>query len=398
MSTDKHDDLLLRGVEEIIGEEDIIKKIKEGKKLRVKFGIDPTSADIHLGHLVCLNKLKEFQERGHKIVLVIGDYTAQVGDPSGRSKTRIPLDRNEIKKNMQGYLKKINIILDTGKCEIAYNSKWFEKEKASLILELASKQTVARVLERNDFQERMKRGDDVSLQELFYPLLQAYDSVMVKSDLEIGGTDQKFNMLMGRDIERKYQDVPQSVMTLPLLVGLDGQKKMSKSYKNYIAIDEPANIQYGKVMSIPDELIVNYFELITRISGKELDRIKKDVKDAKKLRDLKAELAREIVSICHGAESAIVAEEEFNRVFRNKEYPIDIPEVEIKNPRCTDLPQMLFDLKLVVSKSEGRRLIQQGGVKVDKAVINDPQADICFHDKMVLQVGKFKFVRIRLTR
>jgi tyrosyl-tRNA synthetase len=396
MSTDNYDDLLSRGVEEVIGKEDIIKQIKSGKKLRVKFGIDPTGSDIHLGHLVCLNKLKEFQERGHKVVLVMGDYTAKIGDPSGRSKTRVPLTGYEVKKNMQGYLKKIDIFLDTKKCEIVYNSKWFEKEKANLILELASKQTVARVLERNDFQERMKKGDDISLQELFYPLLQAYDSVMVKSDLEIGGTDQKFNMLMGRDIERRYQDTPQSVMTLPLLVGLDGQKKMSKSYNNYIAIDEPSNIQYGKVMSIPDELIVNYFELITRISGKELERIKKEVKNDKKLRDLKAELAREIVSICHGSESAVVSEEEFNRVFRNKEYPIDIPEIEIKNPRCTDLPQLIFDLKLTVSKSEARRLIQQGGVKVDKAVINDPQADICFHDKMVLQVGKFKFVKIRI--
>ena len=393
---DKYKELLTRGVEEIIGQDELGKKLKSGKKIRVKFGIDPTSSDLHLGHGVCFHKLKEFQELGHKIILIIGDFTARIGDPSGRSATRKWLSKKEVVKNMKSYLDQLSKIVDIDDAEIRYNGQWYDKSKVDFVMELGMKVTIARILERDDFQKRLKAGQDISFQEVSYPLLQGYDSVVVKSDIEIGGTDQKFNMLMGRDIQRKYDQSPQSVMTMPLLIGLDGTKKMSKSYNNYIGINEEPNIMYGKVMSIPDELVPQYFELAARTTGKEFEKIKKDAKDPKKIRDLKAELAREIVTLYHGVEEAQVAEEEFNRVFRDKKYPMDMPEVKISNLRCEDLPQMLFDLKLVSSKSEARRLIEQGAVKIDKAVISDPTANICFHDKMVIQVGKLKFVRVRI--
>lgn len=401
---DKHESLLNRGVEEIFGKEELEKNLKSDKKIRVKFGIDPTSPDLHLGHAVCFQKLREFQELGHKVVLIIGDFTARIGDPSGRSTTRKPLTKKQVDDNMKHYLNQLSKIVDIKKVETRYNSEWFDKANAQFIMELALKVTAARVLEREDFRKRLKAGQDIAMQETMYPLLQGYDSVMVKSDLEIGGIDQKLNMLMGREIQRKYDQSSQSVMTMPLLIGLDGIKKMSKSYDNYIGLDEEPKIMFGKVMSIPDILVPHYFELAARTSGKELEKIEEEAKDNKKVRDLKAELAREIVTLYHGVEQAQVAEEEFNRVFRDKEYPLNLPEVKIpstmlgtgKNPRCEDLPQMLFDLKLVSSKGEARRLMEQNAVKIDKAVISDPKADICFHDKMVIQVGKLRFVRVRI--
>lgn len=394
---DKNFDILLaRGVSEVFGKEELIKKLNSGKKFRVKFGIDPTSPDLHLGHSVCFLKLREFQELGHKVVLIIGDFTARVGDPTGRSVTRNWLTKKEVDFNLKFYLDQMSKIVDIKKAEIRYNGEWYDKSKASLIMELNMKVTISRVLERDDFKKRLKAGQDISVQEINYPLLQGYDSVMVESDLEIGGTDQKFNMLMGRDIQRKYNQQPQAVMTMPLLVGLDGEKKMSKSYDNYIGINEPADIQFGKVMSIPDKLIPQYFELAARVAGKELEEIKKDAKRPEKCRDLKAELARTIVSFYHGVEAAEVAEEDFNRVFRDKKDPINIPEVKITNPRCEDLPQILLDLKLVDSKNEARRLIEQGGVRIDKAQITDPKVNLCFHEGMILQIGKFKFVKIVL--
>ena len=401
---DKYGSLLTRGVGEIIGKDELEKKLKSGKKIRVKFGIDPTSSDLHLGHMVCVQKLREFQEMGHKIVLIIGDFTARIGDPSGRTSARKVLSEKEISKNMKYYLDQVSKIIDLKTVEINYNNDWYSKEKFEFIMELTSKATVSKILEREDFKKRIAAGQEVSMQETIYPLLQGYDSVKVKSDLEIGGIDQRLNMLIGRDMQEKYNQIPQSVMTMPLLIGLDGVRKMSKSYDNYIGINDDPRITFGKVMSIPDVLVPQYFELAARTAGKELEQIKKDAKDPKKVRDLKAELAREIVTLYHGVEEATVAEDDFNRVFRDKEYPLNIKEVKIpsrilgtgKNPRCEDLPQMLFDLKLVSSKSEARRLMEQNAVKIDKAVISDPKADICFHDEMVVQVGKLKFVKIRL--
>lgn len=388
--------LLNRGVDEIIVKKDLEKKLLSGKKLRIKHGVDPTSPDLHLGHAVCLQKLKEFQELGHKIIFLIGDYTAKVGDPSGRDTTRPILTDGEIKKNAQTYFKQAGIVLDLVKCEVRYNSEWFGKMKFADALKFIANSTVTQALYREDFQNRLKQGLDISLHEILYPVMQGYDSVALKSDLEVGGIDQKLNMLMGRSMQKKYGQKAQDVMTMPLLIGLDGKKKMSKSLGNYVGISEEPFSQYSKIMSIPDKLITHYFELAARTAGKELVEIKKEAQNPKKCRDLKALLARDIVALYHGVEDAAFAEEEFNRVFRDKELPLEIPEIKIKNPRCEDLPQLLLDLKLAVSKSEARRLIIHNAVKIDKAVISDPQADLCLHDGMVVQVGKFRFVKIRL--
>jgi len=396
MSSTHNKELLNRGVEEIIEKKSLEKKINSGKKLRVKHGVDPTTPDLHIGHAVNYLKLKEFQDQGHKVVLIIGDFTASFGDPSDRAKARELRSLKEVRKMGDKYLDQIGKILDLGKTEIRYNSEWYEKMSARDLLNLMSNFTVARMLERDMFQKRITNSQEIALQEPVYPVLQGYDSVMIKSDLTVCGNDQKFNELQGRILQKIYNQVPQDVMTVPLLLGLDGKNKMSQSLGNYIGIDENPRVMYGKVMSIPDEIIPHYFELAARFSEKELKKIKEKSEDPNKRRDLKAQLARSIVSIYNGLESAMVAEEEFNRVFRDKEYPMDMPEIKIKNPRCEDLPQMLVDLKLASSKSDARRLIEQGGVKVDRAVISDYKASVCFHDKMVLQVGKFKFVKIRL--
>lgn len=396
MSMDKFKNLLQAGVEEIIGKKELEKKLASGKKLRIKHGVDPTTKDLHLGHAVNYQKLKEFQQEGHKIVFLIGDFTGRFGDPSDQDKTRKMKKKKEVRDLAKNYLRQIGKIIDLKKTEIRYNSEWYDKMSAEELLNLMSRFTVARMLERDMFQKRISLNKEIGLHEPVYPVLQGYDSVMLKSDVTVCGSDQKFNELQGRKLQEEFGQTPQSIIISPLLVGLDGRNKMSQSLNNYIGIEESADAQYGKIMSIPDSLIIDYFELVARVSGNELEKIKKEFKKSKNLRDLKAKLARTVVSLYHGLESAMIAEENFNRVFRDKEYPLNIPETKIKNPRCEDLPQLLFDIKLVSSKSEARRLIEQGGVKVDKAVIKDPKADICFHDKMIIQVGKFKFIKIRL--
>lgn len=392
----KNDPIFTRGVQEFIGEPEIIKLLKSNRKLRVKFGIDPTASELHLGHLSCLHKLNEFQEMGHTILFIIGDYTAQIGDPSGRDKSREFLTDKQIKNNMKDYLKQAGLIINTKKIEIYYNTDWYQKSKIDLLMQLASMQTLARVIERDDFQKRIKSNADISLQEIFYPLLQAYDSVMVKSDLEIGGTDQKFNLLMGREIQRKFGQKPQAVMTLPLLVGTDGKRKMGKSFNNYIGLLEDYNSQFGKIMSIPDELILSYFEIAARTSGKELAKIKRLLKNPKNRRDLKHSLARDIVSILHGSEASSLAQENFNRVFRDKQKPIDIPIYKLKTQKTDKLVNLLLEFKLVDSKSQGRRLIEQGGVKVDDAVISDVNSEITVYNGMIIKVGKMKFLKTEI--
>ena len=396
MSIKIHEGLLKRGTEEIIDESKLISKLSSKKKLRIKHGIDPTSPDIHLGYAVIYQKLREFQELGHKIVFLIGDFTGRFGDPTDKLKSRRMRDAKEVKDLSKNYLKQVGKILDLKKTEIRYNSEWYDKMRLEEFLHLMSLFTEMRLLERDMFQNRIKEGLDIGAHEVVYPILQGYDSVMLKSDLTICGRDQKFNELQGRKLQEIFGQDPQAIMTVPILLGTDGKNKMSQSLSNYIGISESPSTIYGKIMSIPDDLIPHYFELAARITGKELEKIKSNCKNPKKRRDLKAELARTIVSIYNSSENAVVAEEEFNRVFRDKSYPIDMPDINIKNPRCEDISQLLYDLKLVSSKSEARRLIEQGGVKIDRAVIRDWKADICFHDKMVLQVGKFKFVRIRL--
>lgn len=392
----KYEVLLTRGVEEIIGKEELIKKLDSGKKLRIKHGVDPTTTDLHIGYSVVYHKLREFQELGHKIVFLIGDFTGRFGDPTDKLKSRQMRDKKDVKNLAKNYLDQVGKILDLKKTEIRYNSEWYDKFSGEEMLKLQSRFTTDRMLERDMFNKRRKNKEEISCHEIVYPMLQGYDSVMLKSDLTICGTDQKFNELQGRKLQKEEGQEPQIIMTVPILVGTNGVQKMSQSLGNYIGISESPDSQFGKVMSIPDKVIPQYFELAARVAGKELEQIKKDAKNPAKCRDLKAELAREIVSFYHGVEAAEVAKEDFNRVFRDKKDPINMPEVKIPSPKCEDLPQMLVELKLVSSKGEARRLIEQGGVRIDKARITDPKAQVCFHNGMVLQVGKMKFVRIVL--
>jgi tyrosyl-tRNA synthetase len=393
-------ELLTRGVEEVIVKKDLEKRLKSGKKLRVKFGIDPTSPYIHLGHTVPLRKLKQFQDLGHKIVLIVGDFTATIGDPSGQTEGRKPLSRAQVKKNMTNYQKQIGKILDLNKTEIHYNSEWYDKLGTMFLYELTSKITVARSIERDDFKKRLKQDQDISILEVIYPLLQGYDSVAIKADVEIGGTDQKFNLLMGRKVQKRYGQNSQDIMTLRLLEGTDGVRKMSKSYDNYIGITEKPSQIFGKIMSIPDSLIVKYLRVLTDISQREIEKIKKDLKQPSLSRinpkDVKAKLAREIVSLYYNEKKAKEAQKEFDKVFAKKEKPSKIPEMKISQ-KCDKLIDLLVICKLASSKSEARRLIEQGGVKVDNATLYDFKAKICLHEGMILQVGKRKFVKIKLS-
>jgi tyrosyl-tRNA synthetase len=383
-----------RGVAEIIDEKSFKEKLASGKKLTIKMGFDPTRPDIHLGHAVGLWKLRELQDAGHKIVFLIGDYTTKIGDPSGRNTTRPVLDDKEIKENAKTYFEQVGKILDVEKAEVRYNSEWFSKMHFSDILVLAGKFTVAQIIERDDFQKRLQAGNDIGLHELLYPLMQAYDSVMLQADVEFGGTDQKFNLLAGRDLQRKLGQTPQDIMMVDLLVGTDGQHKMSKSLDNYIAIfDEPKEM-YGKIMSIPDALMLNYFELATKISKQEIDSIKKELDEGKNPRDIKMKLAFEIVRLYHGVAAAEDAQEEFIKVFSNRELPTDIPEVKIEYGNY-QLADLLILLQAVESKSEARRLIEQGGLKIDETKIADPNSPIAVTKDMLIQVGKRKIYRIK---
>lgn len=389
-------ELLNRGVDEIIIREDLEKKLKSGKKLRIKHGIDPTSKDLHLGYGVVYHKLREFQELGHKIVFLIGDFTARFGDPTDKIKTRSLRSKKEIQDLAKNYLQEVGKIIDLKKTEVRYNSEWYDKMKAEDILDLMSKFTIDRVLERDMFVARRKKGEEIRFHEPVYPILQGYDSVMLKSDITICGRDQKFNELQGRKLQQEFGQIPQDIMTVPMLIGLDGKQKMSQSLNNYIGIDEDPGSQYGKIMSIPDDLIAHYFELAARTAGKELAEIKNKLKNPKNRRGLKAELAREIVTLYHGAEAGLVAEENFNRIFRDKKPPIDMSEKFVKKAHCKDLPALLLDLDLVSSKTEARRMLMQGAVKIDQAKIEDVKADIFLRDGMIIQVGKLKFIKIRI--
>lgn len=393
----KFNELKTRAVEEIIGETDLDKLLKSGKKLRIKHGIDPTSTDIHLGYTVIYHKLKEFQELGHKVVFLIGDFTARFGDPTDKLKTRKMRDKKEVMQISKKYLEQIGKILDLKKTEIRYNGEWYDKMSAEELLHLMSRFTLDRMLERDMFVERKKREEEIGLHEPTYPVLQGYDSVMLKSDLAVCGTDQTFNELQGRKLQKEFGQNPQVVMIMPVLIGLDGTNKMGQSLGNYIGVNEPADIQYGKIMSIPDKLILQYYELAARTGGRELAQIKEQYKNINNRRNLKAALARDIVSIYNGAEASVLAEENFNRVFRNKDLPLNIQEVEIKKGHNRFLSQLLLDLKLVNSKNEAKRLITQGGVKIDKVKITDPYASISLYNGMVIQAGKLKFAKIRLN-
>lgn len=386
-------DLLNKGVEEVIVSKDLEKKLLSGKKLRIKHGVDPTSKDLTIGHAVSYHKLKEFQEAGHKIVFLIGDYTARFGDPTDKEKSRTMREAKDVKKMSEHYIKQVGKILDLKKTEIRYNSEWYDKMRSEEMLHLMSRCTIARLLERDMFAKRMKEGKEIYLHEIVYPVLQGYDSVMLKSDMTIIGTDQKFNELMGRKMQEDFGQKPQDVMSVPLLVGTDGKIKMSQSLGNYIGITENAKDQFGKVMSIPDDVIIHYAELAARMNAEEIQEIKKMMN--KNPRDAKIVVAKKIVDLYHPGESG-QAEAEFNRIFKDKEIPDDIKTIDGKKYHGKNLVDVMLDAGLVKSKGEARRLIAQGGVKIDKAKIEEINEKLFIHDGLVLQYGKRNFVRFKL--
>ena len=393
-------DIIRRGAVEIIPEEELVAKferaIKEKKPLNIKLGCDPTRPDLHIGHSVVLRKLAQFQQCGHTAILIIGDFTTLIGDPSGRNSTRPPLSAEEIKENAKSYFEQASKILDKNKTKIVYNSEWLGKMHFEDVIKLASKYTVARMLERDDFTNRYKNGVPISMHEILYPLAQAMDSVAVNSDVELGGTDQKFNLLVGRDIQREHGLEPQVIITMPLLAGTDGVEKMSKSYDNYIGISESAKDIFGKTLSIPDSLIGDYFELATDIPADELAAIRKSLKDPKtNPRDIKRALARKFVEMYVSAEAAIEAEEEFDKIFIDKGIPDDIPEYRpAAGTHENGLLDLMVEIKFAASKGEARRLVQQGGVSIDGEKISDPKFAVVFDSAKILKVGKRKFIKL----
>lgn len=390
-------DLILRRTVEVHNKDTLIKKLNSGKKLVVKFGADPSRPDLHLGHTVPLRALKILQELGHEIVFVIGDFTAMIGDPSGKSKTRPSLSFEETRKNGETYFKQVAKILDPKKIRIAYNSEWLAKMSFEDVINLTGKYTVARILERDDFNNRFKNNIPIGIHEFLYPLMQGYDSVALYADIEIGGTDQTFNLLVGRELQRDYGQEPQDVMCFPLLVGLDGKEKMSKSLGNYIGVDEPAEVMYEKAMRIPDDVLMNYFKLTTDLNLDDIEKImKEDVVEAHKV------YAREIIKMYHGEEFISLAEKRYSTV-ANGGIPENIEEVEIDKSLVENgilLTDLLVLTKIVPSKSEGRRMIEQNGISINGSKENDVTKqitiDVFENNALVIQKGKKQFKKIIL--
>ena len=385
-----------RGVVEIVPEAELkqklLRSLRTGQPLRVKLGLDPTAPDIHLGHTVVLNKLRQFQDLGHEIHLIIGDFTALIGDPSGKSETRKQLTEEQIKTNARTYQEQIFKVLQADKTIVHYNSEWLMPLDLAQVLQLAGKYTVARMLERDDFEKRYKEGLPIGVHEFMYPLMQGYDSVVLKADVELGGTDQKFNLLVGRHLLREYGYEPQVALMMPILEGTDGVQKMSKSLGNYIGVNDNPNEMFGKTMSIPDQLICRYFELLTRVPLEEIKAMDEGMqKGALNPRDAKVRLAREIITMYHNADEALKAEERFKLVFSQNEIPQDIPQVTIASCEVW-LPKFLADNALTVSTSEGRRSISQGAVRLNGEKIETES--ILLKGEMVIQVGKRKFLRV----
>ena len=364
---------LKRGIVDIISEEELIAKLKKGRPLKVKVGFDPTAPDIHLGHTVVLQKMRQFQDAGHEVICLIGDFTGMIGDPSGRSSTRPPLTRQEVLENAKTYQKQVKKILDPDRTIMAYNSQWMDNMVVSDFIKLTSVQTVARMLERDDFKKRFQQQHPISIHEFLYPFIQGYDSVALQADVELGGTDQIFNLLMGRDIQKAYGQEQQVVMTLPLLEGTDGVLKMSKSYNNYVGVDDAPADMFGKIMSISDELMWKYYELLSSRSLDEIQDLKEQVlKGAVHPMDAKMALAREMVERFHGAHEAELASESFTRVFKEKAVPDDMPEVTLALERPW-ICSVLKDASLVKSTSEAKRLVTQGAVSIDDEKVSDPE-------------------------
>lgn len=390
-------DLIKRGVSEIIPEEDLVRKIersiKTNKPLNIKLGCDPSRPDLHLGHSVVLRKLRQFQDLGHTAILIVGDFTGMIGDPSGRSKTRPSLSLEETRKNGQSYFDQATKILSAKNVKMIYNSDWLGKMSFADVINLASKYTVSQMLEREDFHTRFNNEDPISLHELMYPLAQAMDSVAIESDVELGGTDQKFNLLVGRTIQREFGKEAQVIVTMPILPGTDGIEKMSKSLDNYIGISESPKEMFGKTLSIQDTLMYDFYLLATNIPNAELQEIKNEI--VKNPRNAKRRLAREIVSLYHSKEAAQAAEEEFDRIFVKKDLPDEIEEIRYGTKGSSvNILQLLTETKLIESKGVARRLIEQGGVTINNEKISDTRSDIQMNEPKIVKVGKRKFLKI----
>lgn len=390
-------ELLKRGTEEILLEAQLVKKLAEGRPLRIKVGFDPTAPDLHLGHTVLINKLKQFQDLGHEILFLIGDFTGMIGDPTGKNATRKALTKEQVIENAKSYQEQVFKILDPEKTKVVFNSEWMDKMTPAKFVQLTAKHTVARMLERDDFSKRYKSGQSIAIHEFLYPLIQGYDSVAMKSDLELGGTDQKFNLLVGRQLQEAYGQVPQVVMTMPILEGLDGVQKMSKSLNNYIGISDAPNEMFGKIMSISDDLMWRYFELLSFRPMDEVNAWHQECKDGANPRNYKVKLAQEIIARFHDQAAAVKALEDFESQFKRGAIPDDINEVEltaIDNGYAIAL--LLKDAGLTSGTSDSNRMIKQGAVKIDGEKISDNKLIVSVGSEAIYQVGKRKFAKVKL--
>ena len=399
MQPNTHDQLniIKKGLDTLINEETLIKKLDEKRPLRIKFGMDPTACDLHLGHTVVLTKLKQLQDLGHEILFLIGDFTAQIGDPTGKNITRKPLSAEDVKKNAKTYTDQVFKILDKNKTKVLYNNDWMSKLSAHDLIQLASSSTVARMLERDDFSKRYKGGQPIAIHEFLYPLIQGYDSVEIKADIELGGTDQTFNLLMGRELQKQNKQAQQVVITLPLLEGLDGVQKMSKSLGNYIGIDESPEEIFGKIMSVSDDLMWRYFDLISEKSPEKINELKAEADKGKNPRDIKINLAVEIVTRFHSEQEAKQAEQNFISRFQKKLIPENIPEKDISIDQDTiPIANALKLSDLVKSSSDGFRMINQGAVKINEQKISDKSTTIKKGEKYLIQVGKRRIANINI--
>lgn len=389
-----------RGAEEILVEEDLIEKLKEGRPLRIKAGFDPTAPDLHLGHTVLINKLRQFQDLGHEVIFLIGDFTGMIGDPTGKNVTRKPLTREEVLENAKSYEHQVFKILDPEKTTIVFNSSWMGEKSAADLIGLAARQTVARMLERDDFEKRYKGGQPIAIHEFLYPLVQGWDSVELKADVELGGTDQKFNLLMGRELQKQEGQRPQTILTMPILEGLDGVQKMSKSLNNYIGVADAPDEMFGKLMSVSDELMWRYFELLSFRPMDEVAALHKEVDAGANPRDAKVKLAKEIVARFHSEEDADKAEENFVNRFRKGAIPDEMPEIALECGEESDIgiANVLKMASLTASTSDAMRMIRQGAVKIDGAKVEDTKLRIAPGEARVYQVGKRKFARVSVTK
>ena len=389
-------EIIKQGIEEIIGEDDLVQKLKDNKTLTIKVGFDPTAPDLHLGHTVILRKMRQFQDLGHKVIFLIGDFTGKIGDPSGKNKTRPPLTDEEIKANANTYAEQVFNVLDKDKTVIDFNSRWGDQMTAADMIKLSAQSTVARMIERDDFSKRYKNNQPISIHEFLYPLMQGRDSVELEADVELGGTDQKFNLLVGRDLQKNQGMSPQTIITLPLLEGLDGIKKMSKSENNYIGITEDADQIFGKTMSIPDEIMFKWFDLLSLQSTDEIKKIKKSVDEGGNPRDAKIILALELTKRFTTEKEAETAKENFFKKFAKNELPSDIEEKTVKHKGDYPLPNLLKDIGFASSTSEALRLISQGAVKIDQMKIDSKDFHVELNSKKLIQVGKKKITYITI--